>query len=248
MTVVSQPGAAPNNGGTPPSGGEPNSGGTPPANPDPNNGGGQPGGGTPPAVDFTKMSAAEIEKALENPNLWQNPRLKELLEAQKELKTIKEQKATDEENGLKEQSKFKELSEKQAGTIDQLKGTIQTMAQNQALTNELVKAGVVDLDGALKLVDRSKLTTDDNGTVSGVNEALESLKTDRAYLFTNNGNENPNLGGTPPSNGGTPPGGGAPAKFKRSQLKDPEFYKANRDEILKAQQAGLIEDDVTPQR
>jgi hypothetical protein len=117
------------------------------------------------------------------------------------------------------------------------------MQVNQQLTNKLAPLGVVDLEAALALVDRSQIKVEENGTVTGIDAAIEALKTGKTYLFGGeNGGAKPPVGSpTNPGNGGQQSG---PMKFKRSQLRDANFYKANRDEILKAQAAGQIENDL----
>lgn len=231
---------APSNPNPDPTGGggnpDPNGGGSNPnPNPDPGNGNGAP--------DLSALEGDQLAKVLENPNLFKLPRIAELLEASKELKTLKDQKAADDQKSLEEQGKFKELAEGRATVITQLKEQIQTMTIDQALTTKLVPEGVVDIDAALKLADRSKIKVDDNGNITGLDEALSSLKENKAYLFGKG--TNPTVGG--PTNPGSNPSG--PAKFKRSQLRDPAFYNEHRTEILAAQKAGLIEDDISgPQR
>jgi hypothetical protein len=230
----------PGDGGTPPNGGGDGSGnggsgnGTPPAN-----------NGSPSsqAVDLKALPADQLNQVLENPALWQHPRIKELVEAQRTLKKSQEEAEKQTEAQLKEQKKFEELSVKQADTIAQLTAKLETGTINQAITNKLSPLGVVDLEGALALIDRSGIKVDENGQVSGVDEAIEALKTGKAYLFNTGGGNNPQVG--TPSNPGNGTGTGGPAKFKRSQLRDNAFYQANRDEILKAQAAGLIEDDLS---
>ena len=173
--------------------------------------------------------------------------MKEVREQAAEAKTLKDAQATAEEKALEDQKKFEELATKRGEEVTGLKTQLQNTRIDQALTNKLVPGGVVDLEAALKLIDRSKLTIDDNGVVGGIDEVLASLKTEKTYLFNNTGTPpNPTLGTPSNPTGGTPPTG--PAKFKRSQLRDPKFYTENRDEIIKAQQAGLIEDDITPNK
>jgi len=228
-----------NPGATPPTG-------TPPADPT----------GTPPAtppatppegqVDLKNLSGEQLQQVLENPNLWNLPRVKELRDQAAEAKKLKDAADAAEQKRLEDNKEFETLAESRKADLETAQGQIKTMRIDQALTNKLVPEGVVDLDAALKLVDRAKLTIDDNGVVSGIDEALASLKTDKAYLFNKEGTPptNPSLGTPSNPTGGTPPTG--PAKFKRSQLRDAKFYSENRDEIIKAQQAGLIEDDITP--
>lgn len=215
-------------------------------NPNPGDGG-QPPASTPPAGtpaagdggDLSKLPADQLQKVLENPELFKLPRIAELLESQKQLKKLQDDSQKSNEQKLKDEKKFEELSGQKEQENATLRQQIQNMQIDQALTNKLVPEGVVDLDGALKLADRSKLKVDDNGQVTGVDEALQSLKTDKAYLFGKPGQ--PQVGG--PTNPQNQPSG--PAKFKRSQLRDTAFYAEHRDEILAAQKAGLIEDDIS---
>lgn len=245
MTVPAQSSANPGggdggDGGNP--GGDPN----PNPNPNPNPGdGGQGGNGGDQQVDLKNLSADQLQQVLENPNLWNLPRVKELREQAAEAKKLKDDQAAAEQKRLEDNKEFETLAETRKADLDKANDQIKNMRIDQALTNKLVPGGVVDLEAALKLIDRSKVQIDDNGNVSGIDEVIESLKTDKAYLFNKSGGSNdPNLGTPSNNNGGE--GGGAPSKFKRSQLKDPKFYADNREEILKAMRAGLIEDDITP--
>lgn len=217
----------------------------PAPNTDPNNGGGD-GGSTPPAtppagnsdIDLSKIPADQLVKVLENPELWNQPRIKALRDDSAAYKKLQEETATANEQKLKDEKKFEELANTKESENSTLREQIKTSRIDQALTNKLVPDGVVDLEAALKLVDRSKVSIDDNGNVTGVDEALAALKTDKTYLFDKQGQ--PRVGS--PTNGNTPPSG--PAKFKRSQLQDQAFYNENRKEIIEAAKAGLIEDDV----
>lgn len=232
------------NGGNP-GGGDPNPNPNPAPNPGDGGGNGGDGGGSNGNVDLKSLSADQLQQVLENPNLWNLPRVKELREQAAEAKTLKDAQAQADEKALEDQKKFEELATKRGEEVTSLKTQLQNTRIDQALTNKLVPGGVVDLEAALKLIDRSKVQIDDNGNVSGIDEVIESLKTEKAYLFNKSGGSNdPNLGTPSNNNGGE--GGGAPSKFKRSQLKDPKFYADNREEILKAMRAGLIEDDITP--
>ena len=212
-----------------------NGGGDPNANPNP-----APSNGGDGNLDLSKLSGEQLAKVLENPELWKQPRIAELLESNKELKNLKEQKSKDDQKALEEQGKFKELADSRATEIEQLKEKIQNQNIDQALTTKLVPEGVVDIEAALKLVDRSKIQVDDNGNITGMDEVITALKTDKSYLFGQPGQ--PSVGG--PTNPSNQPSG--PAKFKRSQLQDNAFYQEHRKEILEAQKAGLIEDDLTP--
>lgn len=219
--------AAPTNGGDGNGGGQPN------------NGGGQPN--TPVAggdIDLSTLPADQLSKVLENPELFNLPRIKELRDQAALGKKLQEdaQKAT--EDKLKEDKKFEELVTSKEQENSSLKESMKAMQVDQALTSKLVPLGVVDLEAAIKLADRSKIKIGDDGTISGVEDVIKALQSDKAYLF---GTPNqPKVGS--PSNGNNAPSG--PAKFKRSQLRDPAFYKENQKEILAAHKAGLIEDDI----
>jgi flagellar motor protein MotB len=236
--ATSQPGTTPAAGASnPPAAQDPGATTTPPA-------------ATPapaPAADFdpTKLTGEQLAKVLENQELWKNPRLAGLLESDKKLKELTKKQDEDQEKVLTEQKKFEELAQKKAEENAKLVQQIKDMAINQALTNKLVKENVVSLDGALKLVDKSKITVDDNGQVTGVDEALASLKTDSAYLFTEGtpANNQPKVG--TPSNPTPTPVGPNGFKFKESQLTT-EFYQANKAEVDEAGRLGLVEPDGPP--
>lgn len=212
-----------------------------------NNGGGNGGG----SGDAGSLTADQITallndpKVLENSNLWNHPRIKELRDGAAEAKRLKDAQAAADTKKLEDDKKWEELAGKHKTDLEAANGTITQLRQDQALTNVLVKAGVVDLDAALKLVDRSKLTADEaTGGITGADQAIEALKTERSYLFTQGGGQ-PNLG-SPTNNGqgGNNNPGNTQFKFKRSQLQDQKFYSEHRDEILAAHKAGLIEDDL----
>lgn len=200
-------------------------------------------GGNTGEVDLTKLPGDQVQKVLENPELWKTDRMKQLREKAARADELEKAQKETEEKSLEEQKKFKELADKRAEEVKSLQEKVQKSHVDQVLTSKLVSEKVVNLGDALTLVDRSAIKVDEKtGEVdeSSVDAALKSLKENKAYLFTN-----PSGSGIgSPTNPGE--GGGDPTakRFKRSQLKDPVFYKENREEILKAQKAGLIEDDV----
>lgn len=212
---------------------------------DANNNGGQQNGnqnGGNTNQNQTGQGDFDVNKALESKELWAHPRLKELTEAAAELKKIKTDKAAADDKALEDQKKFQELADKRGNELTEAQNTIKQMRVDQALTNKLVGEKVVDLDGALKLIDRSKIEVGDDGSVSGIDTALEALKKDKAYLFTAGGQTTVGTASNTNNNGGQ----SGPAKFKRSQLADQKFYQEHRTEILAAAKAGLIEDDIGP--
>lgn len=192
------------------------------------------------AIDLKSLEGDQLAQVLENPNLWQQPRIQELVKNNQEFKNLQDKLKKDEEKRLEEQNEHKTLAEQRKAELDESQKTIQNMKIDQALTNKLVPEGVVDLEAALKLVDRSKVKIDESGNITGVDDVLSELKKGKSYLFKEGGTQS--LGSATNQNGGQ---GGQQMKFKRSQLRDPKFYQENRDAILAASKAGLIEDDLS---
>lgn len=194
-------------------------------------------------VDVSQLSGDDLAKVLENKELWKQPRLANLLNDSKELKKMQDAQSEAENKALEEQKKFEELAKKHADENTALKQQIQDNAITQALTGVLVGSGVVDLDAALKLVNRGEIKIDDSGQATGVQEAIDALKTDKAYLFNNSGGTTVGAASNQTGTGtGTQPGG---YKFKESQL-TPAFYKEHEAEILEAYKNGQIEQDGPP--
>lgn len=199
------------------------------------------GAQAPSALDLKTATADQLTDILENPAFWNLPRVKELREAKDKLKTFEEEKSQQETKSLEEQKKFEELANKFKGENETLKSQLEKLSMDQTLSNQLQKEGVVDLEAALALIDRSGISNKD-GKLSGVEDAIKNLKEGKAYLFNGQGQSNQSLG-TATNNNGSENNQGQ-VKFKRSQLKDSKFYQEHREEILKAQAAGLIEDDL----
>lgn len=202
-------------------------------------------------VDLKKLTPEQLEEVLSNDGIFNTPRLKELVQANRELKKLKDEQAKRDEEALVEQNKFKELAEKRGGEVETLRKQLQDTVVNQAFTNKLVNEKVVDLDGALKLIDRANVKVDENGNVSGVDEAIEALKSGKSYLFEKSGEESNNNGGGQTTTVGTASNTqngnsqGGKMSFKRSEIAamTPEEYQTNRDAILRAQREGRIEMD-----
>lgn len=240
MPEPSNPNPNPGSGGGAGNGDPNNGGGTPPANntpPAPNNNG---------AADFNpeSLSQEQINQVLEkNPHIWKAERLVGLRDKAKKFDDAQTAADAAEQKRLADEGKFKELSEKQAAENAKLQEQVKNSTINQALTNKLAPLGVVNLEDALKLVDRSKIEVSDDGTISGIDAAVEALKTDKAYLFSGQSGKQ-NVGSATNSANNEGDGSYTGPTFKRSQLRDAKFYQANRDDILKAQAAGKIEDDI----
>lgn len=70
----------------------------------------------------------------------------------------------------------------------------QTERANRKLITAEVKAlgadmGLVDLDTAMLLIKQDGIKVDDDGNVTGVKEALEALRQDKAFLFQTSANQ-----------------------------------------------------------
>jgi hypothetical protein len=111
-------------------------------------------------------------------------------------------------------------------------------AQQAILRSSVVsaaqRAGAVDPDAVMAFLDKSKVTIGDDDQVAGVDEAVKAVLESKPYLV-----------GKPP----TPTPGGADSgvrdgmtsgSFTREQLRDPEFYAANKAAILQAANEGRI--------
>lgn len=189
-------------------------------------------------IDFSKVDDGTFAKVFEDKRVWDHPRFKELTTAAQELKQIKEKQKADEENTLKEQNKWKELAEAKDQEIGTLKNQVQQSVVNNQLLMAFQKVGFIDADAALKLVDRANIKVNEDGTVTGVTEAVEQLKTKSPYLVGKPGAVTVGSSSGNPSdqNQGTP-------RFKHSQIKDPVFYREHEAEIMQAMKLGTIEND-----
>lgn len=205
-----------------------------PGTPDPK----QNQGGNGQDVDFSKLGDEQITKVLEDPRLWKTPRLKELLEAQKALKTHQTEAEKAEQDRLKKQGEFEKLSEQHEQSAKTWQEKYSTAVTDNAIMVEAAKAGITDYDAAKKLINRADIKIGDDGSVSGVAEAIAALATDKPYLVGTK--PQPNVGsGTNPTN--VQPG--QAGQFTLSQVSDPVFYKDHYKEIAQAMANGQIIDD-----
>ena len=193
-------------------------------------------------IDLASLPPEQLEKVLENKALWDLPRIKTLREKAANADKLTADQQAAEQKALEEQGKFKELAEKRAAELESTQKQVQKMTVDNALTLKLAPLGVVDLSAALQLIGRDQIKVSETGEISGIDEAIESLKKDKAYLFNGSSSGTQNVGSA--SNTGNGNGGQTVTKFKRSQLQDKAFYDANRDAILAAHKAGQIEDDM----
>lgn len=178
------------------------------------------------------------ESVFDDPRLWTHPRFKSLNDRAKKADELEKAQKEAEETRLQEQKKFEELATKRAQERDEVKSKYTQSLQDNRITIEAAKIGVVDIEAVLKLVDRANIKIDENGVATGVIEAVTALVTAKPYL---KGKTNVTIGS--PTNPGAD-SGNQPARFKLSQLQDAAFYREHEKEIAEAYKAGTIEDDM----
>lgn len=220
----------PNNGGTPPA---PDPKGNTPPDPKGDNGGKKPD--ATPDVDFSKLSDDQLAKVLEDPRTFNLPRIKELRENAKKAKEYEDAETKRKEEELKKRGEFEELAKSKEQEALDWKTKFEQSNINNAIMAEAAKQGVTRLDLVEKLIDKGNIKVEENGTVTGVTEAVTDLIKNNEFL---KGETKSSMGGgTNPTN--TPD----VQEFTITQIQDPAFYQANRDAIQKAQAAGKIVDD-----
>lgn len=190
-------------------------------------------------LDLTKVGDEDFNKVFDDPRLFKHPRFKSLADRAKQADAMEKEKQAAEEKRLADAKKFEELAAKRAGERDTWKTKYTQSLQDNRIIAQAMKAGASDTEAVLKLIDRAKIKTDDNGEVSGVEEAVNALLTAKPYLKGKPGNVTIGAG-TAPGQGGQD----APKRFKLSQIQDPAFYRKNEKDILQAAKLNLIEDDV----
>lgn len=132
-----------------------------------------------------------------------------------------------------EQGKFKELAEKRDQELRELREKYTGEKRQTAIMRELQKLNPSNLDAALRLVDMEKVTVEDDGTITGADEAVKAVQSFAPEFFTK----------VPPSDVGvkTPTQATQSRKFKLSEIRDPKFRAENWDEIDKAEKEGRID-------
>lgn len=193
------------------------------------------------AFDPSKLSDEDFNKLYEDNRLYRHPRFKSLSERAKKADDLEKAASEAEAKALAEQGKFKELAEKNAADAETARNQLKDVTTRSAIQSEAAKLGIVDVEAAAILVDRSKITVNDDGTVSGADEALKALLEAKPYLKGGTPGT-PDVGsGSNPSPGQTPEG---TKKFKLSQLQDHKFFVENEKDIQAALKAGLVENDL----
>lgn len=189
--------------------------------------------------DTSKIGDGDFEKVFDDPRVWKHPRFKTLNERAKKADEYESQQQKAKEEQLAKDKKWEELATLRENEAKTAREEVKTAKVDNSIQIAIAKAGVVDLEAGLKLIDRAKVVVAEDGTITGVDEAVKSLLETRPYL---KGNSSVTIGG------GTNPGVNSTDQLKRyklSQLQDPVFYRENEKDIMASMKAGLVEDDLT---
>lgn len=192
--------------------------------------------------DTSKLSDADFEKIYSDNRLYQHSRFKTLSERAKKADELEKKTAQAEEEKLKSEKKWEELAQKNEEKAKEYEKKYQETSLNSAIQAEALKQGVRDVDAAVKLIDRANVKIEEDGTISGVTEAITALLEAKSYLKDANA---PTVGaGSNPNPSQTEAG---TKKFKLSQIQDHAFFQKHEKEIGEALKLGLVEDDVNNQ-
>lgn len=186
------------------------------------------------------LSSDQLAAVLENPNFWKLPRVTQLKEKASKVETYEEEQRKKEEQEALKRGEHEKIISTKDQRIKELEESISNSRIDNAITLTAIKLGAIDANAVIKLIDKSGVKVNDDGTVSGVDEAVTKLFETSPYL---KGEKPAEPVGAPSNPGGSNPG---QKTFKKSQIDDPVFYRENEKEILKAWKLGLIEDDTAP--
>lgn len=189
-------------------------------------------------VDFLKLSDDQLAKVLEDPRLFKLPRIQELRDQAKKAKDLEDQQAKLKEEELKKKGEWETVAKEKDEQLTKLQTQIKEQTINQAILQEAGKQGVTRLDLVNKLIDKQNVQINDNGEVTGVEDAVKALIETNDFL---KGETKSTVG-----SGSNPTSGNDDGQsFTITQIQDPIFYQKNRDAITRAQTMGRITDDRT---
>lgn len=103
-------------------------------------------------------------------------------EVNDELQALRDEKKKREDDELKSKGKTDELLKQREGELEKTRTEYQELKLTSAIEREAFKQGIKDTDAAAKLIDRSLITVDKDGNVSGVDGAVKKLLETRPYL------------------------------------------------------------------
>lgn len=196
------------------------------------------GTGTSATLDLSKVGDEDFNKVFDDPRIWKHPRFKSLGERAKKADDYEKAQQDAEAERLKQQGKFQELADNEKKRANDLQTKLEKAVIDNKIIAEATKAGVVDVEAVLALIDRKDIKLNADGTVAGIDVAVKTLLDSKTYLKGN--------GSTTTIGTGTNPSGQSATgkRFKLSQIQNAEFYRANEKDILQSIKLGLVEDDV----
>lgn len=154
----------------------------------------------------------------------------EAAEYRKKMRELEQTVKQHEESKLSENEKL----QKKLAELEREQALWQRERQERTLKYETMlaasKLGVVDPDAAYKLLDLADIEFDEDGSPKNVEKVLRGLIAKRPYLVGA-------AGGSPTNPARST---ASPTTFTRSQLRDPNFFKAHRDAIMQAMREGRI--------
>jgi hypothetical protein len=195
--------------------------------------------GTQQGFDPSTLSDEEFAKVFGDPRTFTHPRFKALNEQAKEAERLKSEREQAENAQLEKNKQFEELAKKHETSAKEWQGKYQTTLVDNKIQAEASKLGITDVEAASKLLDRSGISIDDQGNVSGVEAAVKALAESKSYLVDKS--KGVPVIGSPAGNpaDGTQPGTGSTRQFKASEISDPVFYKEHAKEIDTAMRNGV---------
>jgi hypothetical protein len=193
----------------------------------------------PVAIDVTKLSDENFAKVFEDPRLFKHTRFKNLKERAQKADEYDAQEETRKQEELKKKGEWEKLATDNDAKAKQWQTKFTEAQIDNRIQLETAKLGVVDLEAVLKLIDRSNVKVNEDGSISGVDEAVKGLLESKPYLKGKAGNVTVGSATSP----GQESSDGS-KRFKHSQISDPAFYKENEKEILQAITQGRVENDL----
>lgn len=170
--------------------------------------------------------------------IFKHKRFSELIDAKNELKQIKSELRKKEEEDLTKKGEYEKLAKQREEERDRVIEENRKLKLNTAIEKIAGKAGAVDSEAVLALIDHNKISVDEStGEIRGVDEAVAELQSSKPYLFGKGANAS--VGN--PTNPANPNTG---KRYKLSQLQNAQFYRENEADILLASKEGRIEDDL----
>ena len=114
---------------------------------------------------------------------------------EKKLAEYENKKLEEEKNYLAISEKAKKEAEEARAKMTEIENKRVKERKEFSIGLEAKSQGINDIDDAIRLIDVSQIEVDENGNVVGVKEAIEKMKKDKPYLFSQeNGGWKPETG------------------------------------------------------